>query len=171
MLQVSRVWTSCQPVPKSNQNPLRGSSDWRYRRRGWWRSGCAPTRWWLRCLCWRVRIQWVHQNCESDGPPSSVGRAQLGVVRCTLAQPEPLNDWRRVAIFQTCTKIKNKSYKVIVDNGRCINVVASRLITILGMRPVKHPNPYKVSWTDATPIDVQERCQISIQFSTYTDNM
>ena len=44
----------------------------------------------------------------------TVGRAPLGVVMCTLAQPEPLNDWRRTVIFQTCTKIENKSCKVIV---------------------------------------------------------
>ena len=52
----------------------------------------------------------VHQQDDSDasveeyefnecirtvkvtGLPPSVGRAQLEVVRCTLAQPEPLND-------------------------------------------------------------------------------
>ena len=93
------------------------------------------------------------------------------MVRCTLTQPELLNDWKRTIIFQTCTKIKNKSCKVIVDNGSYINVVASKLITTLGMRPVKHPNPYKVTWIDATSINVQERCQIPIQFATYTDNM
>ena len=88
--------------------------------------------------------------------PPSVGRTQLGVVRCT-AQPEPLNDWRRTAIFQTCTKIDNKNCKVIVDSGSCINAVASKLVTTLGMRPMKHPNPYKVTWIDVTSIDVQER--------------
>jgi len=44
----------------------------------------------------------------------TVGRAPLGVVMCTLAQPKPFNDWRRTIIFQTCTKIENKSCKVIV---------------------------------------------------------
>ena len=39
------------------------------------------------------------------------------------------------------------------------------------MTPVKHPNPYKVTWIDATSIDVQERCQIPIQFATYTENV
>ena len=33
----------------------------------------------------------------------SYDRAHLGVVRCTLAQPEQVNDWRRTVIFQTCT--------------------------------------------------------------------
>jgi len=57
-----------------------------------------------------------------------------------------------------------------VDSGSCINAVASKLVTTLGMRPVKHPNPYKVTWIDVTSIDVQERCQILIQFAPYTDN-
>ena len=43
----------------------------------------------------------------------NLDQAQLGVVRCTLAQPEQPNDWR-TAIFQTCTQIENKSCKVIV---------------------------------------------------------
>jgi len=92
----------------------------------------------------------------------SYDRAQLEVVRCTLAQPEQVNDWRRTVIFQKGTKIKNNSCKVIVNNGGCINVVVSKLITTLGMKPVKHPNPYKITWIDATPIDVQEDCQILI---------
>jgi len=36
---------------------------------------------------------------------------------------------------------------------------------------VKHPNPYKVTWIDATFIDIQEKRQIPIQFATYTDKV
>jgi len=74
----------------------------------------------------------------------SLNETQLGVVRCTLAQPEQSNDWRRTAIFQTGTKIENKNCKVIVESGSCINVVASKLITTLEMKPVKYANHYKV---------------------------
>jgi len=162
MLQILRVWTPCQSVSESNQNPPRGSSHWGYRRRrGWW-SGYAPTRRWLRCLCWRVRIQWGIRTVKVTNLPHSVGQTQLGVVTCSLARPEPLNDRRSTVIFQTCTKIDNKCCKVIVDSDNYINVVASTLITTLGMRPVKHPNPYKVTWIDATSINVQKRCQIPI---------
>ena len=87
-------------------------------------------------------------------------RAHLGVVRCILAQPEQVNDWRRTAIFQTCIKIREKSCKVIVDRGNCINVITSKLITTLGMKPVKHPNPYKVMW-----IDTIHRCSREISDS------
>ena len=58
-----------------------------------------------------------------------------------------------------------------MDSGSYINAVVSKLITTLGMRPVKHPNPYKVTWIDAISIDVLERCQILIQFAMYTDNV
>ena len=101
----------------------------------------------------------------------SVDRTRLGVVRCTLAQLKQVNDWRKTVIFQTCTKIENKNCMVIVDSGSCINAIESKLVTTLGMKPVKHPNPYKITWIDATSIDVQERCQIPIQFSTYIDNV
>ena len=59
---------------------------------------------------------------------------------------------------------------MIVDSDSCINVVASKLIT-LGMKLVKHLNLYKVTWIDTTSIDVQEKIQILIQFVTYTDNV
>ena len=39
------------------------------------------------------------------------------------------------------------------------------------MKTKKHQNPYKVTWIDSTFIDVQERCQISIQFAMYADNV
>jgi len=45
---------------------------------------------------------------------------------------------------------------VIVDSGSCINVVAPKLITTLGIKLVKNPNPYKVTWINATSMDVQE---------------
>jgi len=47
-----------------------------------------------------------------------------------------------------------------VDSGSYINIIVSKLITTLGMKPMKHPNPYKVTWIDAISIDVQESCQI-----------
>ena len=87
----------------------------------------------------------------------SEDRAQLGVVRCILAQPKQVNGWRKSVIVQTCTKIENKSCEVIVDSGSCINVVASKLIITLGMKLVKHPNSYKVTLI-VTSIEVQERC-------------
>ena len=54
-------------------------------------------------------FKWCIRTVKVMGLPPSVSRAQLGVIRCTLAQPEPLNDWRRTTIFQTCTKLKTRA--------------------------------------------------------------
>ena len=65
-------------------------------------------------------------------------------------------------------KNSEKSCKVIVVVAS-MHAIVSKLITTLGIKSVKHPNSYKVTWIDAISIDVQERCQISIQFVTYTN--
>ena len=104
------------------------------------------------------------------GLTPSYDRAHLEVVRCTLAQPKQVNDWRRTVILQTCTKIENKSCKVIVNSDSCINVVASKLITTLEMKPVKHPNPTRSRGSTLHPY-MFKRYQILIQFGTDTDNL
>jgi len=55
-------------------------------------------------------------------------------------------------------EIENMSCKVIMHSGSCIVVDASKLITMLGIKSVKNPNPYKVTRIDATSIEGQERC-------------
>ena len=60
---------------------------------------------------------------------------------------------------------------MIVNSGSCFNAIALKLITTLGMKLMKHSNTYKVTWIDTISIDVQERCEIPIQFAMYTDNV
>jgi hypothetical protein len=96
---------------------------------------------------------------------------RVNVVRCALAQPRDNTDWRRCAIFQTYTKCGDKTCRVIIDSGSCINAVSSTLVSRLGLKLVPHPNPYKVSWVDTTSIPIKERCLVSIQFLTYKDDI
>jgi len=67
----------------------------------------------------------------------------LSVVRCVPSQQAEKDDWRKSATFHTFTKIENKSCKVIVDNGRCINAISSKLCEHLGLEVVP-PNPFRV---------------------------
>jgi len=46
---------------------------------------------------------------------------KLGVVRYALTQPEGTKDWRMTVIFHTYIKCGDKGYKIIIDNGSCIN--------------------------------------------------
>uniref|UniRef100_A0A2N9GGF1 RNA-directed DNA polymerase n=1 Tax=Fagus sylvatica TaxID=28930 RepID=A0A2N9GGF1_FAGSY len=96
---------------------------------------------------------------------------RVNVVRCALAQQRDNTDWRRCAIFQTYTKCGDKTCRVIIDSGSCINAVSSTLVSRLGLKLVPHPNPYKVSWVDTTSIPIKERCLVSIQFLTYKDDI
>ncbi|KAK4477808.1 hypothetical protein RD792_017070 [Penstemon davidsonii] len=102
------------------------------------------------------------EDDEDDNP-------QLGVVRCTLAQPKSTDDWRRTSIFHTYVKSGDKSCKLIIDNGSCINVVSSHTISLLSLTPVDHPQPYRVAWIETSSIPVTQRCKVPIQFLSYKD--
>ncbi|KAK4489657.1 hypothetical protein RD792_005469 [Penstemon davidsonii] len=104
------------------------------------------------------------EDDEDDNP-------QLGVVRCTLAQPKSTDDWRRTSIFHTYVKSGDKSCKLIIDNGSCINVVSSHTISLLSLTPVDHPQPYRVAWIETSSIPVTQRCKVPIQFLSYKDEV
>jgi len=38
-----------------------------------------------------------------------------------------------------------KKCQIIIDNGSCVNAVASNMATKFGLKVVPHPQPYKVS--------------------------
>ena len=95
------------------------------------------------------------------------GVPRVNVVRCALVEQRDTDDWRRSAIFQTYTKCGDKTCKVIIDSGSCINVVSSNVVSHLGLKLIPHPNPYKVSWVDTSSIAIKERCVVLLQFLTY----
>ena len=89
------------------------------------------------------------------------------MVRCALAEQRDINDWRRSAIFQIYTKCGDKTCKVIIDSGSCINAVSSNVVSRLSLKLTPHPNPYKVSWVDTSSTAIKERCVVPLQFLTY----
>ena len=95
------------------------------------------------------------------------GVLRVNVVRCALAEQRNTNDWRMSAIFQTYTKCGDKTCKVIINSGSCINAVSSNVGSHLGLKLNPHTNPYKVSWVDTSSIAMKERCVVPFQFLTY----
>ena len=73
------------------------------------------------------------------------GVPRVNVVRCALAKQRDTDDCRRSVIFQTYTKCGDKTCKVIIDSGSCINAVSSNIFSHLGLKLITHPNLYKVS--------------------------
>ena len=55
----------------------------------------------------------------------------INIVRCTLAQPNETDGWRRTTIFRIYMKIGDKNCKIIVDSRSCIIVVSYRLVSMI----------------------------------------
>ena len=91
---------------------------------------------------------------EYEGEEEPNESDQLGVVRCILSQNLVQEDWRRTNILQTFLKLGDKVCKIIIDSGSCVNAISTSTVKMLGLIPVPHPNPYKVSWVDSTSIPI-----------------
>ncbi|XP_020697995.2 uncharacterized protein LOC110110733 [Dendrobium catenatum] len=113
----------------------------------------------------------VHQVDEEEDSFTEEEPVTLQVVRCALAQPKLSDDRRRTSIFHTFIKIGEKSCKVIIDSGSCINAVSSAMISKLNLKVTPHPNPYKVSWINSTTIEIKDRSLIPMEFVGYQDKI
>jgi len=51
--------------------------------------------------------------------------------------------------FFKLTKIGDKNYWVMIDNGSCVNAVTSGMMTKLELKIVPQPQSYKVSWVNS----------------------
>eukprot|EP00253_Pinus_taeda_P030848 PITA_30848 len=58
-----------------------------------------------------------------------------------VAEPD-----QRKALFRTVCKSQGKCCKLIIDSGSTDNLVAVEMVEKLGLKKLKHPTPYKVSW-------------------------
>lgn len=91
------------------------------------------------------------------------------VVHCVLSQTREEDDWRRYTIFHTNVKCGEKTCKLIVDGGSCMNVVSASTVSRLGLTPEAHPKPFKILRVDKSSIPVTHRCLVPIGFSSYKD--
>ncbi|XP_078445572.1 uncharacterized protein LOC144714667 [Wolffia australiana] len=68
-------------------------------------------------------------------------------------------------------EIGDRSCKLIVDSGSCINAVSKDATAKLGLALVPHPEPYHISWVDASTLLVQYQCAIPLKMNTYEDTV
>ena len=88
-----------------------------------------------------------------------------------VATPTAADLVLRSSIFYIYFRIGNRSCKLIVDSGSCINVVSADSVAKLGLTLVPHPAPYFVSWIDASTLPVTHQCAIPMKVSTYEDTV
>ncbi|GJR68519.1 putative CCCH-type zinc finger family protein [Tanacetum coccineum] len=82
-------------------------------------------------------------KCGEQGYRSSTCRKRESLL---LPKKEEKDEWLRSNIFHITFTIKDKVCKLIIDSGRCENVVSRDAVGKLNLKQEKHPKPYKLSW-------------------------
>eukprot|EP00253_Pinus_taeda_P022762 PITA_22762 len=84
-----------------------------------------------------------------------------------VAEPD-----QRKALFRTVCKSRGKCCKLIIDSGSTDNLVAVEMVEKLGLKKLKHPTPYKVSWLQkGHQLLVDEQCEVEFQIGKYKDKI
>eukprot|EP00253_Pinus_taeda_P029329 PITA_29329 len=84
-----------------------------------------------------------------------------------IAEPD-----QRKALFRTVCKSRGKCCKVIIDSGSTDNLVAVEMVEKLGLKKLKHPTAYKVSWLQkGHQLLVDEQCEVEFQIGKYKDKI
>eukprot|EP00253_Pinus_taeda_P013933 PITA_13933 len=84
-----------------------------------------------------------------------------------VAEPD-----QRKALFRTICKSRGKCCKLIIDSGNTDNLVAVEMVEKLGLKKLKHPTPYKVSWLQkGHQLLVDEQCEVEFQIGKYKDKI
>jgi len=58
-------------------------------------------------------------------------------------------DWCRSNVFHTYIKQNDKHYKVKIDGGRCVNIIAKSIVERMNLKVEPHPQSY-ITWVDKT---------------------
>lgn len=83
------------------------------------------------------------------------------------------DSWRRNNIFRTKCTSHGKVCNVIIDGGSCENVVSTSMVEKLGLKQVKHPEPYQLAWLKkGSSVKVDKKCLVQFSIGTrYKDEV
>eukprot|EP00253_Pinus_taeda_P007187 PITA_07187 len=108
---------------------------------------------------------------EAENTPEIVEALVLNKVLLKPAKEVAEPDQRK-ALFLTVCKSRGKCFKVIGDSGSTDNLVAVEMVEKLGLKKLKHPTPYKVSWLQkGHQLLVDEQCEVEFQIGKYKDKI
>jgi len=51
-------------------------------------------------------------------------------------------------VFYIYVVHKGKNYKVMIDGGNCVNIIAKTAINKMGLKAEQRQQPYNVTWVD-----------------------
>lgn len=96
-----------------------------------------------------TRKHMVQEDKESIASPEDVVELVHGeslMFRRILVNPskEENGPSQRGSLFRTVCKSRGNCCKISVDSGSTNNLVSEEMVEKLGLKRIKHPNPYKV---------------------------
>ena len=75
---------------------------------------------------------------------------------------------QRKSLFRTKCKSQGKCCKMVIDSGSTNNLVSTEMVEKLGLKRMKHPTPYKVSWLHkGHQLLVNEQCNVEFKIGNY----
>ncbi|KAL1544491.1 hypothetical protein AAHA92_21335 [Salvia divinorum] len=78
---------------------------------------------------------------------------------------------QRCNLFHMKCKVRTKTCLVIIDGG-CTNIVSEQLVAKLGLKPLKHPHPYKLQWLgDTGELEVKAQCRVPLKLGEWKDKV
>eukprot|EP00253_Pinus_taeda_P011990 PITA_11990 len=76
------------------------------------------------------------------------------------------------ALFRTVCKSQGKFCKMIIDNESTDNLVSVEMVEKLGLKRMKHPTPYRVSWLQkGHQLLVDDQSEVEFQIGHYKDKI
>eukprot|EP00253_Pinus_taeda_P032629 PITA_32629 len=121
---------------------------------------------------------YVAQPAETTAPPQEAENApetgEALVLHKVLLKPvdESVEQTQRKALFRTICKSRGKCCKMIIDSGSMDNLVSTKMVENLGLKRLKHPSPYRVSWLQkGHQLLVDERSEVEFQIGRYKDKI
>ncbi|XP_042050223.1 uncharacterized protein LOC121795708, partial [Salvia splendens] len=109
----------------------------------------------------------------SSGEEEDTPLRAMVVLRMLNVQPNlEEHKEQRCNIFHMKCKVKSKTCLVIIDGGSCTNVVCDRLVAKLGLKVLKHPNPYKLQWLgDSGELRVKAQCKVPLKIGEVEEDI
>ncbi|GAV61061.1 hypothetical protein CFOL_v3_04589, partial [Cephalotus follicularis] len=81
------------------------------------------------------------------------------------------NEWKQTTIFHTFILCGERSCKLVIDNGSCMDIVSKTTIGFLNLEVEPHPKSLRVSWVNRTSLPISERCLVLIKMGDYDDRV
>eukprot|EP00253_Pinus_taeda_P015626 PITA_15626 len=96
------------------------------------------------------------------------------VLNKVLLKPakEMVEQTQQKTLFRIVCKSHGECCKLIIDSGSIDNLVAIEMVEKMGLKRLKHPTPYKVSWLQkGHQLLVDEQCEVEFHIGKYQDKV